>query len=191
MLKIVKDKDPIWDVDDFDVLLVGTSIYNQLGGGFQSKVRYKYPIIEEKNNGTKYADMSKMGTRLTVYGEPTISLLYMCGYQRPNVDTVDYEAFERCLKTANAEFKGKNVISTIIGSSQFDGNGDKEKCLKLIEENTKDLNLVVYDYLQLKRQDEIKEQRKYLRSLQFTDIDKYNKLKPIFDLYLKKLYLNG
>ena len=56
MLKIIKDKDPIWDTDNFDVILIGTSIYNQLNGGFQSKMKYKYPIVDEKNRETKYAD---------------------------------------------------------------------------------------------------------------------------------------
>ena len=191
MLKIVKDKDPIWDVDNFDVLLIVTSTYNQLNGGFQSKVKYKYPIVEEENNKTKYADTSKLGTRLTIYGRPTISLMYVCGYPRPNTETVNYEALERCLRTANAEFKGKKVITTIVGASPFDGNGNKDRCLEIIEESTSDLEIWVYDYKQKKRKDEIEEQRCYLKSLQHTNEDKYNKLKAVFDLYLKKLYLNG
>ena len=191
MLKIVKDKDPIWDTDEFDVLLIGTSIYNQMSGGFQSKIKYKFPQVDIENCKTKYADTSKLGTRLTIYGQPTISLMYICGYPRPNTDTVDYNALERCLLTANAEFKGKKVLITVVGASQFDGNGDRDKCLKLIEKNTKDLNLSVYDYEQKKRKDEIEEQKRYLKSLQNSDKEKYNKLKTVFDLYLKKLYLNG
>ena len=82
-------------------------------------------------------------------------------------------------------------MATILGSSQFDGNGDKDKCLKIIEGSTKDLDITLYDYEQKKRADEIREQKMYLKSLQYTDIEKYNKLKNVFDLYLKKLYLNG
>lgn len=191
MLKIIKDKDPIWNTDDFDVLLVGTSIYNQLNGGFQSKIRYKFPIVEERNNATKYADISKLGTRVTINGEPTISLMYICGYPRPNSVSLDYDALERCLKTANAEFRGKKVLTTLLGSSPFDGNGERDKCLKLIEDNTKDLEIYIYDYKQKKRKEEIAEQRRYLESLQYTDVEKYNKLKSVFDIYLKKLYLDG
>lgn len=191
MITIVKDKDAIWDTDKFDVILIGGSIHNKLWGGFQSKLRFKYPQIEEANKKTKYADMSKYGTRLTVEGHPTISLMYMCGYVKPKVDTVRYDDFVHCLQTANAEFKGKKVMSTVIGASLFDGNGDKEKCLKIIEENTKDLDLTIYDYEQIKRSKEIELQKRYLRSLKFTDIEKYEKLKDSFDLYLKKLYLNG
>lgn len=191
MLKIIKDKDPIWDTDKFDVILIGTSIYNQLNGGFQSKMKYKYPMIDEKNRETKYADFSKLGTRITINDTPIISLMYICGYPRPNIDTVDYDSLTKCLLTANAEFRGKKVMATIIGSSQFDGNGDKDKCLKIIEDSTKDLDITLYDYEQKKRADEIREQKMYLKSLQYTDIEKYNKLKNVFDLYLKKLYLNG
>ena len=191
MLKIIKDKDPIWETDNFDVILIGTSIYNQLNGGFQSKIKYKYPIVDEKNRETKYADFSKLGTRITINDTPIISLMYICGYPRPNIDTVDYDSLTKCLLTANAEFRGKKVMATILGSSQFDGNGDKDKCLKIIEDTTKDLDITLYDYEQKKRADEIREQKMYLKSLQYTDIEKYNKLKNVFDLYLKKLYLNG
>ena len=191
MLKIIKDKDPIWETDNFDVILIGTSIYNQLNGGFQSKIKYKYPIVDEKNRETKYADFSKLGTRITINDTPIISLMYICGYPRPNIDTVDYDSLTKCLLTANAEFRGKKVMATILGSSQFDGNGDKDKCLKIIEDSTKDLDITLYDYEQKKRADEIREQKMYLKSLQYTDIEKYNKLKNVFDLYLKKLYLNG
>ena len=191
MLKIIKDKDPIWETDKFDVILIGTSIYNQLNGGCQSKMKYKYPIVDEKNRETKYADFSKLGTRITINDTPIISLMYICGYPRPNIDTVDYDSLTKCLLTANAEFRGKKVMATILGSSQFDGNGDKDKCLKIIEDSTKDLDITLYDYEQKKRADEIREQKMYLKSLQYTDIEKYNKLKNVFDLYLKKLYLNG
>ena len=191
MLKIIKDKDPIWETDKFDVILIGTSIYNQLNGGFQSKIKYKYPIVDEKNRETKYADFSKLGTRITINNTPIISLMYICGYPRPNIDTVDYDSLTKCLLTANAEFRGKKVLTTILGSSQFDGNGDKDKCLKIIKDSTKDLDITLYDYEQKKRADEIREQKMYLKSLQYTDIEKYNKLKNVFDLYLKKLYLNG
>lgn len=191
MITIVKDKDAIWDTDNFDVLLIGTSIYNRLDGGLQSKIRFKYPLVEEANQKTKYGDVSKLGHRLTIEGTPTISLMYICKYPTPKQESVDYEALERCLKTANAEFKGKKVLTTIVGSSIFDGNGDKDKCLKLIEENTIDLDITVYDYQQKKRTEEIRMHDKYVLSLKTTNREKYEQLHSMFDLYLKKLYLNG
>lgn len=191
MIKFVKDKEPIWDTDNFDVLLIGTSIYNRLDGGFQSKIKFKYPIVDEENNKTKYADVSKLGSRLTVGTVPKISLMYICNYPTTKQETLDYDALDRCLKTANAEFKGKKVLMTIVGSSEFDGNGDRDKCLKLIEENTKDLDVTIYDYEQKKRSVEIALQKRYLKNLKSTDKEKYEQLLSVFDLYLKKLYLNG
>lgn len=191
MIKFVKDKEPIWDTDKFDVLLIGTSIYNRLDGGFQSKIKFKYPIVDEENNKTKYADVSKLGSRLTVGTAPKISLMYICNYPTTKQETLDYDALDRCLKTANAEFKGKKVLMTIVGSSEFDGNGDRDKCLKLIEENTKDLDVTIYDYEQKKRSVEIRLQKRYLKNLKSTNKEKYEQLLSIFDLYLKKLYLNG
>ena len=191
MIKFVKDKDPIWDTDNFDVLLIGTSIYNRLDGGFQSKIKFKYPKVDEENCKTKYADTSKLGTRLTIEIEPKVSLMYICEYPTTKQETINYEALDRCLKTANIEFKGKKVLTTIVGASEFDGNGDRDKCLKLLEENTKDLDLTVYDYEQKKRRDEILLHQRYLKSLKSTNKEKYEQLLSVFDLYLKKLYLNG
>lgn len=191
MITIVKDKDPIWDTDNFDVILIGTSVYNWMNGGFQSKIRFKYPKVDEENKKTRFGDMSKLGSRITVYETPIISLMYMCGTYTTKKDTVNYDALIKCLQTANAEFKGKKCMCTIIGASKFDGRGDREKCLKILEENTKDLDLTVYDYDQKARQEEIKEQRRYLASLRLSNDEKYEQLRSVFDIYLKKLYLNG
>lgn len=190
MIKIVKDKDPIWDTDNFDVILIGTSTLNRLTNGFQSKIRYKYPFVEEANQKTKYGDAAKLGTRLTVGEKPIISLMYICNYASSALNNVDYDALTKCLKTANAEFKGKSVLMTIVGASEFDGNGDKDKCLEIIKENTEDLNVTIYDYVQRNKREEIREQDRYLYSLRLTDKEKYNALKPIFNEYLKKLYLH-
>ena len=154
-MNIVTGTDLIWDTDKYDVILVGTSIYNLLTQGFQSKMTVKYPYIVEPNNSTGYADKRKYGKRLTIQGTPIISLLYICGYPHSKRDYLNYEALEHCLATANAEFKGKNVATTILGSSPFDGNGDRDKCLEIIEKNTPNLNLTVYDFPQYKKREEI------------------------------------
>ena len=190
MITISKDKDPIWDVENYDVVLLGTSIYCMLSGGFQSKIRFKYPIVEEKNDKTKYGDRRKLGTRLTINDiNPTVSLMYIATYPNNKRCFLDYEALENCLKTANVEFKGKKVLSTIIGSSNFDGNGDINKCLDIIEKLTPDLNLYIYDYKQLSRQKEIQLQKKFIYSFKKSDREKYNELITLENDLLKKLYL--
>lgn len=192
MITIIKDKDPIWDVENFDVVLVGTSIYCMLTSGFQSKIRFKYPIVDKENDKTGYGDRRKLGRRITVEigdEQPVVSLAYIATYPNSRRCFLDYAALENCLKTANAEFKGKKVVTTVLGSSKFDGNGDKDKCLKMIEELTPDLDLYVYDYNQLSHTDEVKRQKKYIYSFRKTDREKYNELVALENEILKKLYL--
>lgn len=190
MITIVKDKDLIWDVENFEVVLIGTTVYCKLDAGFQSKMRFKYPVLDEMNNRMPYADMRRLGTRLTFEDiTPIVSLLYICGYPSKKFISLNYESLENCLWTANNEFKGKKVCSTIIGSTIFDGNGDKDKCLELIEKSTPDLDLYLYDYTQLSRSEEIKRQTKYIRSFYESDYEKYKLLKNNEDQLLKRLYL--
>ena len=84
MLTFIKDQDLIYDTEKYDVILVGTSIYCDLKNGFQSKMRYKYPFLQEGNDKTPYADLRKLGTRLTFYdNKPIISLLYIATFSAP------------------------------------------------------------------------------------------------------------
>lgn len=190
MIDVIKDKDLIWDTDKYDVILVGTSIYNLLTQGFQSKMAVKYPHIVAPNNATKYADTRKYGKRLTIQGEPIISLMYICGYPHSKRDYLNYDALEHCLKTANGEFKGKTVATTVLGSSLFDGNGDKECCMSIIEANTPDLKLTVYDFQQFNRREEIAMVcRKWNEYAKRGEWKKWQELKKHKDEIIAKLYL--
>lgn len=189
-MEIIENKDLIWDTDNYEVILVGTSIYNLLTQGFQSKMVVKYPGLEEANKQTPYADRRKYGKRLTVDTTPIISLMYICGYPHSKRDYLNYDALENCLATADQEFKGKKVATTIVGSSPFDGNGDKERCLKIIEENTKNLDLTVYDFPQFNRRQEIAQHlRKFNIYKRNKEWDKYNELVKHKDEIIAKLYL--
>lgn len=190
-MNIVKDKDLIFDTEKYDAILVGTSISCMLTNGFQSKIRFKYPYIDEMNNTTKYNDKKKLGTRLTdtIHGKPYISLLYISKYPNRNRVTLDYEALENCLLTANAEFKGYKVATTVIGSSIFDGNGDKEQIMNIIANSTKDIDLYVYDYVQIDRVKEIEYQKNKLNRLKAIDMEKYNRLWNVREDMFKKMFL--
>ena len=190
MIEIIKDKELIWETDKYDVILVGTSIYCMLTGGFQSKLKYKYPAVEEMNNKTKYGDIKKMGLRQTLYTQkPIISLMYMCRFPAKTREYIDWDAFEKCLQTANAEFQGMNAAATVIGSSNFDGNADKNKCIDIIEKNTGDLKLTLYDYHQVSRREEEYAYRKWVTSLKEKEPEKYNELFYNINEELKKIYL--
>ena len=165
-LKIISDREAIYDTEKYDVILMGVSTHNIFMGNFQGKMIVKYPIIEKVGNRTPYGDLRKLGKRVTINDNvPIISLMYICKYPSRKGEYLDYEALEKCLKTANAEFKGKKVMTTFLGVTKFDGNGDKEKCLKIIEECTPDLDLTVYDYEQVAIRDEMCRIRKELSEI--------------------------
>ena len=192
MMEIVTGKDLIWDTDNYDVILVGTSIYNLLTQGIQSKLVVKYPDmkLEDANNGTPYADIRKLGKRITIEGTPSISLMYICKYPHSKRVFLEYEALEKCLDSANMEFKGKKVATTVLGASRFDGNGDKDRCLDIIERHTRDIDLYVYDYEQLRKRDEIKSvYQKFNEYAQKGDWDTWWNLVYHKDEIIKKFYL--
>lgn len=189
MLNFIKGKDAIWETDKYDVILVGTTIYNMLTNGFQSKLRLKYPYIDEVNNSTNYGDTRKLGKRMTISGKPIISLLYIAKYPHSKREFLDYDALENALATANAEFRGKKILTTIIGCSRFDGNGDREKVIGMMEKLLCDVDVDVYDYLQLPKRDEIALYFKKIRKIENTDSEKFNKLWPVRKKLIKDLYL--
>ena len=189
MINIIKDKEPIWETDKYDVILVGTSIYNMLSNGFQSKLRLKYPYIEEINNSTNYGDLRKLGKRMTIQGKPIISLMYIAKYPNSRREFIDYDALEYALSTANAEFRGKKALTTMLGCSKFDGNGDKDKVLEIINRTANNLELDVYDYLQLEKRKEIALHFKKIKEFETTEPEKFNQLWPIRKELIKDLYL--
>lgn len=183
---IIKDTEPIYETEKYDVILVGTSTHNDLRGNFQAKIGNKYPIVEKVNNKTPYGDLRKLGKRVTIDDNtPIISLMYICTYPSRKKDFIDYDALEKCLRTANAEFKGKKVMSTIIGSSNFDGKGDRKKCMKIIKECTKDLDLYLYDYEQITIKEEILRQEEYIKELRKKYKEDKEKLKKINEIKLE------
>lgn len=190
-MDVIKDKDLIWDVDKYDVILVGTSIYNLLTQGFQSKISVKYPQLVVANNSTPYADKRKYGKRINVEIEngPIVSLLYICGYPHSKRDYLNYDAMENCLATSEVEFSGKKVATTFMGTSLFDGNGNKEKCFVLLDKYSKRMDLTVYDYLQLNRRVEIAQVLRKWNPLKKTSPDKYEELLSHRDEIIAKLYL--
>ncbi len=187
MITIIKDRDPIWEVKDYDVVLVGTSIYSMLTNGFQSKIASMFPDLDKENMNTRYGDRNKLGRRLTANNiTPIVSLMYICGYPHSKRVFIDYDALENCLATADAEFKGKKVMTTMLGTTRFDGNGDREKVLDIIEKNTKNINLFVYDYEQL---DKRIERDTVINKLREEDYEKYLAIKKNINEYYKKFYL--
>ncbi len=193
---LISDKEAIYETDNYDVVLVGVSTHNTLMGNFQGKIGVKYPKVKEAYYSTSYGDLRKLGKRLTIEdlgeGKPIISLMFVCTYPSRKKYFIDYDALERCLRTANAEFKGKKVLTTIVGSTKFDGKGDREKCLELLNDCCTDIDLFVYDYKQISVKEEILRQRKYFKKIKDNYRDNREMLDKISEMAMemrKKTYL--
>ena len=157
-MKIVKDRDAIWDTDDFDVVLLATNIYNRLVNGLQYKMRCKYPVLEAANDCTKFGDRKKLGTNnvVKVSDKTEVCMMYTCTHPGTNKEYVKYEALEKCMRLASLQFKGKRIMTTICGASRFDGSGDKDRILDLMGTIFGDEDVTVYDYEQRDKNDETK-----------------------------------
>ena len=183
-MKIIKDKEPIFETEKYDVILVGTSICDTLYNGFQAKIANKYPYISEENHKQPYADSRRLGTRLTVKREnnPIISLLYICRYPQKLKMTLDYSALKQCLETAALEFKNKRVLTTVLGGTIFDGKGNKKRIINMMAKAFEGLDVDVYDYKQTYIIKETNAKMKELTEIGVTDSQKRIEI-------LKQLYL--
>lgn len=181
MITIIKDKPLINEVFDYDAILVGTGIVNALGNGFQYQVKVNFPDVDKANKSTNYGDIRKLGTVKVIGLTPVFCLLYIFKTkQRPdkNPDYLDYDALKKCMSLINTAFHGKRIATTFIGASKFDGNGDKQRILEILENEAKDIDLYIYDYEQLtKDEDRNKRWRNITSQIGNISTEKYRELK--------------
>ena len=182
MINVIKDEDIYWHFREYDIILIGTNIYCTMSQGIQLKVMLNYPYVYEKNLETKYGDMDKMGTILECKSEnePTFCLCFITkGYNfRPDLekDYLSYDALENALKLVNIKYKGKKIACPLLGSSRFDGNGDKEKILNIFKKALTDVECTVFDYFQKSRAEEMKEVRDRELAVKKVDRKAYYKM---------------
>lgn len=153
MVNIIEDTPLIKRVDGYDVILVGTNCYQAMRNGFQYDIVKKYPFVRKMNNSTKYGDIDKVGTILECENDngPLITLLFISfgyNFKGDSKPYIDYDALGKCLRLCNILYKGKKVATTLIGCTHYDGNGDEDKVLGIINENMKDVDLDIYRYRQ-------------------------------------------
>ena len=175
MIEIVKDVDLAEHFSEYDAVLVGTNIYQQMANGVQLAVMLDYPYAYNKNLETRYGDPKKLGTVLECKeeGEPTFCLCFICkGNFRPDLykDFLSYESLEKCLQLVNILYKGKRIAAPLLGASRFDGNGDRERILDIFNRCITDTDLTIYDYYQKSREELWKEQ--LTRELKMRDTDR-------------------
>lgn len=163
MVTIVKDIDLYDHFDEYDVILIGTNLYCTMSQGIQLKVMLNYPYVYDRNLETKYGDRDKLGTILECKseGEPTFCLCFITeGYNfRPDIikDYLSYDALEKTLKLVNIKYKGFKIASTLLGTSRFDGNGDRDRIIDIFNSCLTNVDCTVFDYFQKSREEEIKE----------------------------------
>lgn len=178
MAVTIKECDLYEHINEYDAILIGTGTYCSMSQGLQRKIMLNYPYVQDENMKTKYGDKKKLGTILECKesGKPTFILLYVNeGNFRPdkNKEYVSYDAVEKCIMIVNILYKNKKLASTIIGESKFEGNGDKERLLKIIKENCNNIDLTLYDYEQKSRSEEMKEEYEKEKKLKETDLEAY------------------
>ena len=149
-VQYIHNKPLIEDVFDYDLILIGTGIYNSLGNGFQYDIKINFPIVEETVKKTSYADPRKLGTVSVINSNPIfcVGFIHKGGYRTDiNPDYLDYKALSDVLSLVDENFKDKRIATTLIGCGKYDGNGDAEKVKKLLE-NLHNNTYYVYDYEQ-------------------------------------------
>lgn len=189
MVNIISGKDAITKTDDYDVVLVPTSIMCNLSDGFQRKIKIKYPFVDRINNKTPYGDERKLGTLEIIDGYPIIVLCFLTKKVKGKVCFIDYEVLKKCLITINNTFKGKKILSTVMGGTEFDGNGDKEHILEIFNTVLTDVDIDVYDYKQLPYKKEINYILNKINELKGVNDALYNEMNNKRNNLLKKLYL--
>ena len=154
---IVKDKFLIEDIKKYTIVLVPMSANNSMNSGFAYEIGLNFPPIREKVQTTPYGDRRKFGT-VSVFKDEgiTFCICFMhSGGQSKQAEYVKYDSLADCLDLININFKGKTVASPILGSTKYDGRGDKEKIINIFKEHCTDIDLILYDYEERNFMDEI------------------------------------
>lgn len=150
-INFIHNKPLIEDIFNYDIILLGTGIHNALGNGFQYDVKINFPIVEETVKKTPYADSRKLGTVTVINHKPIfcVGFIHKGGY-RKDIKPVylDYNALNDVLLLIDSNFENKRIGMPLIGCSQFDGNGDKDKVIELLNNLSDNNEYFIYDYHQ-------------------------------------------
>lgn len=180
MIRVIEGIDLYDRIGEYDLIFVGTNINCNMAQGFQRKVMLNYPYAHVQNMLTKYGDVKKLGTIVECKskGNPTFVLMYITkGNYRPDLksDFLSYESLEKCISLSNVLYKGRKAACTLLGGSRFDGNGDRDAILEIMERCSPDISIDVYDYFQKTVCEEMREVRMEELALKEKDMSAYYK----------------
>lgn len=150
-IEMIHDKPLIEDIFEYDLIIVGTGIYNTLGNGFQYDIKINFPNVNKIIKETPYGDKRKLGTVTIVNDKPIFCLgfIHKGGFRKDlQTEYLDYNALTNVLSLIDENFENKKIATTLIGSSKFDGNGDKDKILGIFQQLSDKNMYYLYDYEQ-------------------------------------------
>ena len=150
-IHFIHDKPLIEDIFNYDVIIVGTGIHNALGNGFQYDVKINFPSVEYAIKQTAYADPRKLGTVIVVKETPLfcVGFIHQGGFRKDLQPVyVDYQAVTNVLRLIDENTSNKKIATTLIGCSEFDGNGDKQIILDILNGLSENNEYYIYDYTQ-------------------------------------------
>lgn len=167
--EIIKDRDLILDVNNYDIILLASNILCTMGRGLLYKISINFPDVKIGNLMTKYGDIKKLGNVKVV--ELNNKLFCLCFISKGNFginrykDCVDYDALKSCLSLINNNFKDKRIACTILGHDELECCGDKEKIIEIIDNELIDNEIYLYDYKQIDYQIEDREEWKKVKNV--------------------------
>lgn len=150
-INIINQIPLIEKVFDYDIIIVGTGIHNALGNGFQYDVKINFPKVEESIKKTPYADPRKLGTVTVINDEPIfcVGFIHKGAYRKDlSPDYLNYDSLKEVLSLIDENFENKRIACPLLGCSKYDGNGNKDKVLKLFNELSDRNEYFIYDYEQ-------------------------------------------
>lgn len=150
-ITFIDNKQLIEEIYKYDVIIVGTGIHNSLGNGFQHDIKINFPNVEQAVKKTPYADIRKLGTVTVINGTPIfcVCFIHKGGYRKDiTPDYLDYNSLRESLFLIDKNFENKKIATTLIGASQFDGNGDRNKIIEIFNCLSDKNQYFIYDYVQ-------------------------------------------
>ncbi len=147
----VKNEPIINHIFEHEVILYPMNIYSSTRNGFRHEIEVNFHKVSEEERKTPYGDRRKYGTIFSSEESGVTFVacyMYKTNYKKDGVDTVDYESLKKCLSDVAFLFKGKNIATTVLGATEWDGNGNSRQIRDIIKSKLGDLNVTLYDFKQ-------------------------------------------
>lgn len=149
MVTVISDRHLFYDLRDYKIILIGIGSNCSMGRGFSFAIKRHFPNVALTEKTTGYCDLRKYGE---VHPIESDGIKFCLCYINNNVPShwegglyLRYEALESCLRKINSEFKGQRIGSPIMGSTRFDGGGDKDRIISMFEKICTDVDVFLYD----------------------------------------------